>query len=316
MNVDGDRNTTQPNSTEKEGVTVVIATRDRPALLRRALDAILTQDYVGPIHVVVVFDRSDPEAALELEGLHRSVSVTTNVNTPGLAGARNSGIAAATTPWIAFCDDDDEWLPGKLTAQMHVLAASPECRFATTGVLINYEGKDTARIPDPTRVNHHGFLLDRMTEVHPSSFVAESKLLRSVGGIDEELPGGYAEDYDLLLRISDRTDIAVVSEPMVRIYWHGASFFFERWKMIDDALAYLVAKHPDFQSAPAGLARVRGQQAVAQAAIGERSRSLGTVRDVIGLNWREPRWAVALLVNAGVPANRVLSFLHRFGKGI
>ncbi len=277
---------------------------------------ILSQDYEGPINVILVFDRSEPDDSLVSVDPDRSVAVTTNSHSPGLAGARNTGIAAATQPWVAFCDDDDEWLPGKLNAQMQALSAAPSCQFAATGVFINYEGTDTARIPDPQKVTHNGFLRDRMTEVHPSSFVAATELLRQLGGIDEDLPGGYAEDYDLLLRASERTEFAVIAEPLVRIYWHGASFFFERWKMIDEALEYLVVKHPDFQSVPAGLARIKGQQAVAQGAIGQRRRALKTVVEVARLNWREPRWVVALAVAAGVPANRVLQLLHRFGKGI
>lgn len=277
---------------------------------------ILSQDYEGSINVILVFDRSEPDESLVSTDPRRSVVVTTNSLSPGLAGARNTGIAAATQPWVAFCDDDDEWLPGKLAAQMQALDLAPSCQFSTTGVFINYEGTDTARIPDPQKVTHYGFLRDRMTEVHPSSFVAATQLLRRLGGIDEDLPGGYAEDYDLLLRASEQTEFAVVAEPLVRIYWHGASFFFERWKMINEALEYLVAKHPDFQSVPAGLARVRGQQAVAQAAVGERKRALKSVIGVARLNWREPRWALALAVAAGLPANRVLQLLHRFGKGI
>ena len=96
----------------------------------------------------------------------------------------------------------------------------------------------------------------------------------------------------------------------------GSSFFFERWKLIDEALEYVLHKFPEFDSAPKGKARIVGQQAIAQAEIGERKKALGSIRDVIKLNWREPRWPLALLVVAGMPANLILKVLHRFGKGI
>ncbi len=299
------------------GVSVVIATRDRPHLLDRALRGILEQEYGGPVEVIVVFDRSTPDHQLTRADGLRQVRVTANCRAPGLAGARNTGIATARYPWVAFCDDDDQWLPDKLRLQMSALLADGAGQMVVSGVHIHFRGDDTPRRPVPERVTHRGFLRDRMTEVHPSTFVVATDLLRDrLGGIDEALPGSYAEDYDLLLRATEVTAIEVVPRPLVRVYWHGSSFFFERWKLIDDALAYLVEKHEDLATVPAGLARIVGQQAVARAAMGQRSRALGAVRQVIGLNWREPRWVLAVLVAVGVPANRVLSFLHRFGRGI
>ena len=46
------------------------------------------------------------------------VLVISNDRKPGLAGARNCGILATKPSYVAFCDDDDRWLPGKLRAQV------------------------------------------------------------------------------------------------------------------------------------------------------------------------------------------------------
>ncbi len=302
---------------DDQSVSVVIATRDRPQLLRRAVDAALAQTFEHPIEVVVVFDRSDPDHSLELDEGSRRLVVTTNTRSAGLAGARNTGIEAATNAWIAFCDDDDEWLPGKLAAQFEALGARPASRAACTGVLIRYEGTDTPRRPVAERLTYAGFLEDRMTEVHPSSWLVHRRtLLDWIGLVDEEIPGSYAEDYDLFLRTALVCPIAVVSEPLVRVWWHGASYFFERWKMIDDALAYLVDKHPAFNQHPHGLARILGQRAVAQAAMGERRRALRTAATTIRLNYLEKRVPVAVAVAAGLPAGTALKAAHRLGKGI
>ena len=302
---------------QDQSVSVIVATRDRPELVRRALDAIVSQDHPDNIEVVLVFDRSEPDRSLEQEGEGRRVIVTENVRSPGLAGARNSGIDKASNQWIAFCDDDDEWLPGKLAAQFDALDANPAARAACTGIFIRYEGKDTHRAPDPAKLTFAGFLNDRMTEVHPSSWlVLRECLVDEIGLVDEEIPGSYAEDYDLFLRTSRVCEIAVAPEPLVRVWWHGASFFFERWRMIDDALAYLVAKYPEFQAHPAGLARIEGQRAVAQAAMGQRRKALGTMVQCLRRNGFEKRVPVALAVAAGVPARVVLSAAHRLGRGI
>ncbi len=310
------------NSNRADAVSVVMATRDRPELLRRAIDAALSQEHPADLEVVVVFDRSEPDHSLEIDhqvdGHSRRIVVTTNDHGPGLAGARNTGVAKATHPWIAFCDDDDEWLPGKLAGQFAALGANPDARVATTGVFIHYEGEDTARIPDPALLTFSGFLNDRMTDVHPSATLASAELIAELGDVDETIPGGYGEDYDWLLRAAKLSPFAVAPEPLVRVHWHGASFFFEKWKTIDEALEFLVRKYPQFHDPDhrQGLARIRGQQAVAQAAMKDRGRAFRTVREILRLNPTEKRWPVAVLVAAGLPASRVLAAAHKLGKGI
>jgi glycosyltransferase involved in cell wall biosynthesis len=298
-------------------VSVVIATRDRPELVRRAVAAALAQSHDGELEVVVVFDRSEPDRDLELEHPDHRVVVVANDRAPGLAGARNSGIDKASGAWIAFCDDDDEWLPGKLAAQFEALAAEPRSRASCTGILIHYRGRETARSPDPERVTFQGFLDDRMTEVHPSGWlVHRATLVDEIGLVDESIPGSYAEDYDLFLRTARIGPIVVAPEPLVRVWWHGASFFFERWKTIDEALAYLVDKYPELEQHRRGLARIQGQRAVAQAAMGQRLRAVGTAWRALRLHPLEKRVPVALAIAAGFPAGLALRCAHRLGRGI
>jgi len=302
---------------DDQSVSVVIATRDRPELLRRALNSVLGQEHPDPIEVVLVFDRSEPDYSLVSHDPHRRVVVTTNERSPGLAGARNTGISHAAYPWIALCDDDDEWLDGKIAAQFEALRRQPAARAACTGIYIRYEGNDTARIPDPAKVTFEGFLQDRMTEVHPSAWLVHKEtLLADVGLVDEDLPGSYAEDYDLFLRTTRSCPIAVAEAPLVRVWWHGASFFFERWKTIDEALEYLIDKYPEFHDYPKGAARIYGQRAVAQAAMGERRRALRTAWETAKMYPGEKRVPIALAIAAGFPSGLALKAAHRVGRGI
>lgn len=206
-------------------VSVVIATRDRPELLARAIAGVMAQESDGDLEIVIVFDRSEPDRSLEQDDPGSRIRVITNTRSPGLAGARNAGVAAASHPWIAFCDDDDEWLPGKLPAQFEALVADKEAVVATTGVFINFDDDDTARIPDPAKLTFAGFIRDRMTEVHPSATLFLRAAWEAIGEVDEHIPGGYAEDYDWLLRAAKVAPVAAATEPLVRVYWHGASFF-------------------------------------------------------------------------------------------
>lgn len=305
-----------PSPAELPLVSAIIATRDRPEMLRRAIDAITASDYAGPIETIVVFDQSDPDESLAVADDHRSVRVIRNTRTQGLAGGRNSGIVAATGELIAFCDDDDEWYPAKLARQVDRLREEPGARMVTCGISIRYDDDDFVRIPVESRMTLDDFLDDRMTEIHPSSFVMDRAWFIELGMVDEELPGSYAEDYDVLLRASRDATIVSVPEALVRIHWHSSTYFRERWEMIDDALGFLVDKYPEFERVPSGLARIRGQQAFAAAAAQQRRRALGLVKETVKLRPTEKRSLLALAVVAGVPAEFLLRLAHRFGRGI
>ena len=73
----------------------------------------------------------------------------TNERTPGLAGGRNTGILAGTAPLVAFCDDDDEWLPTKVEKQVEALTADPAAITAVTGIIVLYADSAVPRVPRP-----------------------------------------------------------------------------------------------------------------------------------------------------------------------
>ncbi|SCL15410.1 Glycosyltransferase, GT2 family [Micromonospora rhizosphaerae] len=296
-------------------VTAVVPTRDRPVLLRAALDAILGQDYAGAIDVVVVYDQSEPDLTLAEDP---RIRVITNSRTPGLAGARNTGILAATGELVAFCDDDDEWLPGKLAAQVAALRAAPDGAFVSCGIRVDYDGRSVDRSLPMDRVPLAALLRDRHTELHPSTFlIRRGALVDGIGLVDEEIPGSYAEDYEFLLRAARHAPLVNLAEPYVTVRWHKRSYFAQRWETISTALQWLLSRYPEFASVPAGEARVAGQIAFAQAAMGNRREAVRWARRTLVGNPREPRAYLALAVaSKAVHPDRVLRTLHKRGRGI
>jgi len=112
------------NKTREKLVTAVIPTRGRPGLLLRALQSALTQDY-KQLEVVVVLDGPDPQTTSALQSVADSrLRVVQLPESRGGAAARNAGVLAAWGDWIAFLDDDDEWLPGKISKQMEAAQRS------------------------------------------------------------------------------------------------------------------------------------------------------------------------------------------------
>ncbi|MGO1734947.1 MAG: glycosyltransferase family 2 protein [Leucobacter sp.] len=302
-------------------VSVVIATRNRPELLRRAVASVLAQENVGPIEIVLVFD--DDEAGLSLAGelresglsLH-SMRAMANERSTGLAGARNTGILAASSPLIAFCDDDDEWKPGKLQAQLGLFEA-PETVLVATGIEIRSAGGVHER-PAPATATLDDLLRSRITELHPSSFVMRASALHGpVGLIDEQLPASYGEDYDLLLRAAKVGRIVAVPEPHTVIHWDRTSYFTEKWIGIVEGLSYLLGKHPEFTRSAEGQARIEGQIAFAHGALGNRGDARAWARRAIAHDSLQMRAYLALLVGFGVlSSERVVAALNRRGRGM
>jgi glycosyltransferase involved in cell wall biosynthesis len=104
-------------------VSTIIPTTRRPNLLIRAINSVLTQT-MSNLEVIIVVDGPNPETIMALRELTDSrLRVIQNEVPSGPGLARNMGVAAARGPWIAFLDDDDEWLPHKLERQ---LAAAEE----------------------------------------------------------------------------------------------------------------------------------------------------------------------------------------------
>jgi glycosyltransferase involved in cell wall biosynthesis len=299
-------------------VSVVVPTRDRPELLRRAVRAILGQTYRGRVECVVVFDQSEPGLPWPELPPGRRLVLVRNERTPGLAGARNSGILAATGELVAFCDDDDEWLPEKLARQVARLVATPSATVSTTGILVRYRDRTTTRLAPTVLVTHGQLLRSRLTELHPSTVLARRRqLLDDIGLVDEQIPGSYAEDYEWLLRASRHGPVLAVPEPLAVIHWHQASFFADRWRTIIAALIYLVDKHRELHQEPSGLARIYGQIAFAHAALGERGQARRWARRTLSLNRRERRAYLALAISLGlVRATTVARIAHSAGKGI
>ncbi len=298
-------------------VSVVVPTRDRPRLLERALTSILAQTYPGPIELLVVFDGTTPSLPSLDTVPNREVRALSNERTSGLAGARNSGVEAAKGALIAFCDDDDEWLPEKLEIQLELMRRL-DAMTVTSGITIAYRGRRHDRIPASETVSFRELLRSRRAEIHPSTIVVDRRaMIERIGLVDERIPGSYAEDWEWLLRATRAGTVATARRPLAVVHWHASSYFSGRWEMIVAALTYLLEQYPEFEEEPKGLARVYGLLAFASAAAGHGHEAGRWARRAVDLDARQPRAYLALLVRAKlVRPDVLLRVAHRFGRGI
>lgn len=299
-------------------VSAVVATRHRPELLRRAVASILGQTYPGVVECIVVFDQSEPNLAWGPLGERRRLRCVRNQRSPGLAGARNTGAMIAEGELVAYCDDDDEWLPTKLSEQVARLAEDPEASVAGCGILISSGGRSHLRVPPSDPITLRQLLGSRVMELHPSTLLIRRRaLLDGIGLVDEAIPGGYAEDYEWLLRAAKAGPIPTVPKPLVRVHWHRRSFFADQWQMIIAACRYLLDKHPELRGEPRGLARIYGKLAFAHAASGQGRAARRWARQSLALDPRNRHaWAACLVSLDLVGAETVRRLANRLGRGL
>ncbi|HLU45457.1 MAG TPA: glycosyltransferase family A protein [Natronosporangium sp.] len=300
-------------------VGVVIPAGHRPGRLPHALSSVLRQDYQGPLRVVVVYDsprRPSPGRVRPLipHREDRPVTVLTNTRTPGLTGARNTGVLALTTDLVAFCDETAEWEPGKLTAQVTALARTPDAELVTCGVAYPSRGGWTPRLAGVNRLRLADLARTRLVRFPSSTFLARREALvapHRIGLLAEDAPGQRNEDWDLLLRAARRTPPAHVDAPLVRVPPPRPNS--TEYATDLSSLRWIMARHPEIRRFP-GAARLYGQLACWSAALGNRRDAWHWARQAVRRNWREPRAALALAALSGaVQIQSLLATLNRRG---
>jgi glycosyltransferase involved in cell wall biosynthesis len=188
-------------------VSIVVRTKDRPKLLRKAIQSISGQIY-RPIEVVLVNDGGCDLNLEDLQGILGNISLNylkLETNT-GRARAGNIGIGNARGKYVGFLDDDDEYYPEHLTALVPFLEQS-DYEVAYTDSLMVYKeySPQTTEMNDGVKrevVFSEDFSYDKLVFENYIPFMCllfkRDRLVDSVG-FDNVLE--LYEDWELLIRI-------------------------------------------------------------------------------------------------------------------
>jgi glycosyltransferase involved in cell wall biosynthesis len=301
-------------------VGVVITTRARPHLVRRAIDSISEQDYPGAVRIVVVVDQAHPDWRLARGGV-RPVLVLENWRTPGLAGARNSGIQAVDDcELVALCADADTWTPEKLTAQVEALRANPGAVFVTCAAEVEYDGRRTPRLLGLDMIDAHDMARKGCARLSPSGFLASQQTLRTsplrggIGSLAENAPPA-SQDWDLLMRAARRTPVVHVDTPLVRLLWRrpdgDTAAFIEQSR----ALRWMLPRHPELAASRTAAAHVYGEIARWEALSGHHSSAWTWAWAAVHARWWQPSAAAGLAAATGLLHGKALqaSLRRRLG---
>ena len=212
-------------------ISVVIPSFNSEGFLRETIASVRAQT-LAPAEIIVVDDGSrDASAALATElGAH----VIHRAN-GGICAARNTGIAAASQPWIALLDHDDWWHPSKLARQWAAVERFPAAVLvATDCAKVGNDGQPVeasmAHRPisryevvragdrDGTMILHEHAAEDLAWTgwfLLPSAALVRRDILLATGGFDERLRRW--EDVDCFLRVLLHGPLVFIDE--VLMYW-------------------------------------------------------------------------------------------------
>lgn len=205
-------------------VSVVIPTLDRPSLLLRAINSVLRQTH-QQIEVIVVADRPDHDTLSAIQSLGDSrVRLVLNTYAPTAGGARNAGVDHATGEWIAFLDDDDEWLPNKLEKQIALASGrTPALVTCLSRVVTPSASYVWPQVPYDNSIPIDEYLFDRRSPFRAPGFIQTSSYLLPRQLFDKvrfETASPH-DDWEFLLRLSKQAGarIETVPEVLVVLYF-------------------------------------------------------------------------------------------------
>lgn len=257
--------------TARPEVSVVIPTRNREALLRRALASALAQEGVV-VEAVVVDEASSDGTPAFLAGLRDDRVRWVRHELPrGVAAARNAGLEHAQAGWVGFLDDDDFWHPSKLAAQ---LAAGEGVDWVCAGdVVVDESGRMVGGHRPPTPGDLPLLLTHNLVPGGGSGTLVRTDVARGMHRFDESL--AILADWDLWIRLSLEGAPGAADRPLVGYQRHARSMSHHN-AGIERELRRVVAKH-DVARRAAGVevSRELWDRWVAQMAMraGERRRA-------------------------------------------
>ena len=198
-------------------VSAIITTYNRACLLPRAVSSVLSQTY-DDYEVIIVDDCSTDDTQQVVDAItdSRIRHIRHEVN-KGVSAARNTGIANARGEYIAFLDDDDEWLPTRLAKQSALMDAAPPKVGFVYGWMDAVYGPSGPREP----LDHlaaEGNIFSEMICLRGSpnpTLLARASAVRDVGGFDESVI--VAEDLEFMCRLSRKWEAINLPE-VVYIY--------------------------------------------------------------------------------------------------
>lgn len=201
-----------------ELVSAIITTHGRLNLFKKALKSAEMQTY--PNMEIIVIDDCSADGTkewmqTEYHGKAQYIYIEKSESKGG-NHARNVGIGIAKGRYIAFLDDDDIWMPEKISKQVEIFEVKPEVVLVYCGhVRVFDTGERLVQIP---REGTWGDLSHKIfTNIFftTSMMMIRKNILDEVGGFDEKLK--FWQDVDLAIRVCQKGNVGCIPEPLMEL---------------------------------------------------------------------------------------------------
>lgn len=198
-------------------ISVVITTHNRAALLREAIESVLSQEPCGAeIELIVVDDDSTDETPAVTASYPTARYERTKQGTA--AGSRNVGIGLVQGEWIAFLDDDDVWLPRKLAVCVQAMQQNPDARMLFSAAVICDHHLVRGALWQGPNLTRHANAFDAFLDdiITPSVVLLRRSVFEEVGVFDASPALARVEDREFWYRVTARgVACAAIADPLV-----------------------------------------------------------------------------------------------------
>ena len=210
-------------------VSVIIPTFERDEKLKRALLSVIQQTY-SDIEILVINDSNSDIVVKRIIKQINDVRIKyfKNERLKGANGARNTGILKAKGEYIAFLDDDDEFLENKLKTQIRCLKNKDE---SWGGVYSAYIIENNKRWKEFKKGNEGYLLKDILLNnlsLCAGNILIKAETIPIVGLWDENLY--RQQDIEFLVRFSNIFKIAFDNNVSAKIYGHNLPDYFKTFE--------------------------------------------------------------------------------------
>jgi glycosyltransferase involved in cell wall biosynthesis len=224
-------------------VSIIIPTFNRPEHLRECLQSLANQTF-SDWEAIVINDAGEPVERVAAEFGQHPLRVIHLPAKRGQVAARNRGVEIARGKYIAFCDDDDLWLPAHLSGLVEALDADAGLAYSDAEIVV-FENARRGRVPVRREVfafDYDPWLLRHWNFIPPSTAAYPRELHEQLGMFDEAMEDYW--DWDWWLRIASRYAVrhVPVASVLLGVDADGKNASADLARMAPN-LARLTAKH-------------------------------------------------------------------------